>query len=244
MPNHKYIKNVTYDSIKADWQKSIGMPTREKIKFFRTVGNDIVTAVAKEEALEPLEFYIGALKTILQLSFENIDRATLQKALTRAQAKQSFLLFGREPVIQQKLRKNLKTERGSFLIADALDKERLIALDDDASCKLINEGVFLRVNTGADGVFSVTLLLVDVPEPLLPNKEARKMVGAFDAAIISVTTGKIYVFSDTLSCCSLDIEAGNYKICPYYDAAERLYVVLAKTDMPARNTLQVLTCPF
>ncbi|MFN8694211.1 MAG: hypothetical protein ACK5XX_07375 [Holosporales bacterium] len=244
MQSSKFIKDVTYQSIQDDWQKSYAMPTKERLKFFRTLGNDIVIAIGKEKALEPLEFYIGALRNILQLTFENIDRTALQKALTSALAKQSFLLFGREPAIQQKLRKNLKTESGSFLIADCLDKEGLIALDDDASCKLINEGAFLRVNTGADGVFSVTLLLVDVPEPILPKKEARKMVGAFDTAVISVSTGKIYVFSDAPSCCSLDIEAGNYKICSYYDAAERLYVVLAKTNMAAENALKVLTNPF
>jgi hypothetical protein len=244
MPKRKFIKNVTYQSIQADWQNSLGMPLKEKIKFFRTLGDDIVTAISKEEALEPLEFYLNTLQKILQIAPENIDRATLQKALSNALAKQSFLLFGKEPAIQQKLRKNLYTESSSFLIADSLDKEDFIALDDDASCKLINEGKFLRVNTGADGIFSVTVLLVDVSEPILPNKDARKMVGAFDTAIIGVTTGKIYVFSDALSYCSLDIKAGNYKVCPYYDAAERLYVVLAKTDTPACNTLEILTSPF
>ena len=244
MPNRKFIKNVTYQSIQADCQKSLGMPLKAKIKFFRTLGDDIVTAIPKEEALEPLEFYLSTLQKILQIVPENIDRATLQKALSSAQAKKSFLLFGKEPTIQQKLRKNLNTESGSFLIADCLDKEGFIALDDDASCKFINEGKFLRVNTGADGIFSVTVLLVDVSEPILPSKEARKMVGAFDTAIISVTTGKIYVFSIALSYCSLDIATGNYKICTYYDAAERLYVVLAKTEAPACNTLKVLTCPF
>ncbi len=238
----------SFNEIQRQWEKIQSLDIKNKLKAFRSIGNDIhVSYEKKETSVEQLEFYIKVIKQVIQTrSFPQSASRFLAKLtsdwieLTANDQTESLLKKAGKIVI----------EAGLIMIADP-NYFALNELTDDYSDKnilnLINQGKLYAISTSGDGLFNVQVRIVDSLEPLLTAKEIKYVVDSSESAVIHITSGSLMVAdpstweNEKQSILLNSVVPGNYKVCVYSfiipNKLESFYIVLSKTELEANNHL-------
>lgn len=246
MAKNKYqIPTFNFQQIQIEWEKFLSLGTKEKLNSVRSFVFNIENVENVDYCTpEQINELLSMLKECKKHIFNCKD--AINKALAKMTARYLRSKGIMDPQITLKKSKSINTEVAAFMVADMSTTVALKEVSDKALCQVINQGQAFFLLTGSDGVFKVTLVLVDVNEPLLPTKILKSIYSSSDPAVIACPSGELAVFSDCFDNPSLKIklEPGNYKVAAYSKESHAgldLFIVVAKTNEEAKNNCQEIS---
>jgi len=222
------MQKTTYNEVQEAYNNLLNLTPKEKYKKIRSV------AALAENALKN----VSDIKELVLYS-EIFKLADNSRLLNKAKSKE-LELKGISKI------KTLKTKLGSVNIESGLISVGDPSLgytgeyNKDEVIKSMNQNRFYCVDTGGDGIFDITLRVVDIDEPLLGPKEYNFIISTSKTSVINIRSGIIKcsdfwdLSNKEVPGISYELDNGYYKVAFYLKVIRDKYfgfvVVLCKTN--------------
>lgn len=234
----------TFEQIREEWERLQKLDAKQRYHALSSFVHTLRSSYDKNAATpEQLTYYMQTLKAITRWLNDPNTVTRFLNTLTR----DWLVLSGQEDAeVVRKISGKVTVESGTLIIADPSEMINQALQNDQHDVSLINQGKALIFRTGADGVFNMQLRMVNALEPVLTEKEYRRVIANTETVIIHIPTdtisvGDVLYLQDTKSCITMPVSPGNYKICVYQfyipQKLESFYVVFTPTMEAATNDI-------
>lgn len=242
MATNKFPVARTYEEISADWEKVKTLDFRYRLKTIKRIHFDIINT--KEElTLESALFYINLLKDFQPYDTDGGTSATLSKLIP------AYLkIAGYEHVeIIREVKSRDLGKAGNYVIGDAAFAEdannnEWSFLPNKDLMNMMNKGNILAFETEDCYLGKARFRLIKAHEPLLSEKEYKKLQRSTPTLVISIKSGSVCILNtEDEEKLEMNLEPGNYKICAYkMGRGWNFLIVMCKTDMEATNDIKYM----
>jgi hypothetical protein len=247
MPTKKFYPTIYSASDLAKRFLEIqGMTARDRLKAYRSLWTDVINAFNQDPSpsLEILKVYEDILRGgLASFYFKNKIVVTIAKI----HQKKLEILGIKKISVLQKQKGIVAVDSGTICILDSSHPyaKDTLPLDFDV-IDTMKKGHILCFGTAGDGLFNVEIRVVDSPEPLLIQKEMKKVIGGSSRPfILSVPEGTIWAYDCLCGIkeqrVELKVQPGLYKVAVFIvELSDEDYIfniVLSQTNDFSNNDL-------